>query len=137
MKVNSYEDWCRHYSGLMDDVCKAGVNYSTVHDGSLPGLDGYPCFKHNGCSERCASASFLTPEEVAEKMKESGEALKRYLDNMAHDICPFCGKSIEDRKQIGRCVYALPCYCRLYQGTLPKKEKSIMDHPFFREQRGE
>ena len=115
-----YEDWCRHYSGLMHDTCEAGVAYASVKDGSKRGLEGYPCFKKNQCSERCASASFLSPEEVAQKEREVAESLRRYLTAIAEDTCPHCGRKIEDKEQIGRCVYAWPCRCRLYQGKLHK-----------------
>jgi hypothetical protein len=57
-------------------------------------------------------------------------ALKSHLENIASGICPFCQAKIEDKKQVGRCVYALPCYHRLYQGTLPAKQPKI--HPYLR-----
>src|SRR6266568_6839645 len=133
-----YDIWWRDFNGIQNKTCRMDISYESVGIKRLNG-PGYmwPCFKDQGCTERCEHASFLSEGEVAEKERESGEALKRYLDNMLRNICPHCQKPIEDRKQVRRCVYALPCYCRLYQGTLPKEEKSIEDHPFFREQRGE
>lgn len=35
----------------------------------------------------------------------------------------FCGQHIEKLVQDGRCVYAEPCGCRIYQGTVPKAWK--------------
>jgi len=117
----------------MQDTCAAGVRYADVKDPHRQGLEQYPCFKDVGCPERCASASFLSPQEVAEKEREAGEALNRYLTNIANDICPHCEHSIKEKRQVGRCVYGYPCGHRLYQGTLPKKEKTWQDHPYFRE----
>jgi wobble nucleotide-excising tRNase len=34
--------------------------------------------------------------------------------------CPFCQTAITRRVQRGRCVYAHPCGCRLYQGRVRK-----------------
>lgn len=34
-------------------------------------------------------------------------------------ICPHCKTSIERYAQIGRAVYGVPCYHRLYQGRVP------------------
>lgn len=36
------------------------------------------------------------------------------------DICPNCDKAVTALEQIGRCVYAEPCGCRLWQGTIPE-----------------
>lgn len=34
--------------------------------------------------------------------------------------CPYCGKHVSRLLKIGRCVYASPCQCRLWQGTIPE-----------------
>jgi hypothetical protein len=117
----SFENWCKHYTGLMNDTCEAGVRYKDVKDPSDQPL-GYPCFKDKGCTERCEKASFRTPEEIAEEHDKVRQSLQRYLENIANDICPHCKASIQEKKQIGRCVYSYPCGHRLYQGTLPKQE---------------
>ena len=103
----SFENWCKHYTGLMHDTCEAGVRY-----------------KDKGCTHLCSQAVFLTEEEIAEKKKKIEESLKRFCNNLANDICPHCEKLIQEKKQIGRCVYGYPCGHRLYQGTLPEKEST-------------
>ena len=40
------------------------------------------------------------------------------------ETCLHCGEKISELYQQGDCVYAAPCQCRQYQGTLPKKEQS-------------
>ncbi len=73
--------------------------------------------------------SDLTDQEIA-------ETLATYLNDIDAKICPHCKAAIEEEKQVGRCVYALPCYHRLYQGRAKREERI---HPYFREQqeRGE
>jgi hypothetical protein len=47
------------------------------------------------------------------------EAARRLTQALAGDTCPWCGAAIAERKQEGRCVYAEPCGCRLYQSGAP------------------
>lgn len=124
-------NWCRHYNGLFNDTCKAGVRYDDVKDkrdiAHARGLARFPCFKDSKCAEHCVSASFLSEEEIAAEVERSNQALAKYLGDMANNICPFCSKPIEKKKQIGRCVYATPCYHRLYQGVVSKGERTPED----------
>ncbi len=115
----SYEIWCKSYNGLHSKICRAGVDYKDVKDPAGDILQ-LPCFKDRGCTERCEKASFRTPEEVAAKVEEDSQILQRFLDNLKNDICPHCETPIKEKKQVGRCVYSVPCGCRLYQGTLKK-----------------
>lgn len=36
------------------------------------------------------------------------------------DLCPHCGRKVASLQKIGRCVYARPCDCRLWQGGIPE-----------------
>jgi hypothetical protein len=119
--MDKFNKWCRHYNGLHSKVCRAGVSYEDVKDpaGEILHL---PCFKDQGCTERCEKASFRTPEEVAEEEEKVSETLKKYLDNVKNNICPHCSTPIVEKKQVGRCVYSATCGHRLYQGTLKKEE---------------
>lgn len=118
----SYEIWCKHFNGIQNKVCRAGVVYESVEVKRLNG-PGYmwPCFKDQGCTERCSQAVFRTPEEVAEEEEKANQAIKAYLDNLKNDICPHCHTPIEEQKQVGRCAHAVPCGCRLFQGKAKKK----------------
>lgn len=44
-------------------------------------------------------------------------ALERLADCMNNWTCFCCGNQMTAERQIGRCVYAVPCGCRLWQGT--------------------
>lgn len=43
------------------------------------------------------------------------------------EACPYCHREVKSMEKIGRCVYAHPCGCRLWQGTVPEawKDKEI------------
>lgn len=111
---------CRHYNGLyFNKRCEAGIAYDQVRGAQL---DFLPCFKENNRADRCAFVSFLTPEEVAQKEQEMNEEVAAFLTEMAQGkTCVICHAPIENKYQVGRCVYAEPCAHRQYQGTLPKK----------------
>ncbi len=73
----------------------------------------------------------MTAEELT---PEQSVALAGFLTVLAEGkVCPWCKQPITEKKQVGRCVYALPCWHRLYQGTLPLRAKGKDEHPYFRE----
>lgn len=49
-------------------------------------------------------------------------AMNAYFEALAKGLCPVCNQPVEKEQQIGRCVYALPCNHRLFQGTARKKK---------------
>lgn len=56
-----------------------------------------------------------------QQKREIAEAFKQYLRGLQNNVCPHCGMPITNKRQVGRCVYADPCGCRLYQGRLNGK----------------
>ena len=108
-------EWCRHFTGLMDEACRAGIAYRTVRDESTAPYR-FPCLRGDGVAARCPHVSYLTPEEVTARVAEINAALEKFVTNLAADICPHCETPIARRAQVGRCVYAEPCGHRLYQG---------------------
>ena len=109
-------DWCRHFNGVQNDACKASVRYK-----DLPQDDKKPCFKSDNCADRCSHASYLSDNEIAVKVQEHEAAVKQYLDRLHDGKCPVCGAEVQEEKQVGRSVYALPCWHRMYQGQAKKK----------------
>jgi hypothetical protein len=45
------------------------------------------------------------------------------LTNREIEDCIVCEKHIVTMSKIGRCVYAYPCGCRLWQGVVPEAWK--------------
>jgi hypothetical protein len=112
---------CRHFNGIQNGTCEAGIVYNEVRDATTRHL---PCFKDDGCSHDCQSVSFLSEQEVAEEAAREKAIVANFLEEMVAGVtCPHCHVAIEEKMQVGRCVYAKPCGHRLYQGTLPKKER--------------
>jgi hypothetical protein len=116
----SYEMWCKNFNGIQNKICKAGVKYEDVKGDDRRPLN-YPCFKDMECTVVCPHVAFRTPEEVAEEEEKSRQVVQAYLDNLKNDICPHCHTPIAEQYQVGRCAYAKPCGCRLFQGTAKKK----------------
>jgi len=60
-------------------------------------------------------------EEQKEALKAVSEALTKLvaLSKRETDECFLCGRKVERMSKVGRCVYARPCGCRLWQGTVP------------------
>lgn len=105
---------CRHFTGLDKPTCAAGHFYT-----GLP--DHFPCWPNRMTGQivgECPSRAWYTPEEIEEEERQRNEAVQKWLEDLENDICPHCGAKIEKRVQVGRCVYARPCGCRLYQGRL-------------------
>ena len=65
-------------------------------------------------------------EEQKAALKAVSEALTKLvaLSKRETDECFLCGKKVERMTKVGRCVYARPCGCRLWQGTVPDAWKT-------------
>lgn len=57
------------------------------------------------------------------------QALREWSEKLTNWICPTCNSSIDKQVQSGRCVYASPCGCRLFQGKAQKKPRNVSDGP--------
>lgn len=81
----SRSGWCRHFTGIQNKTCKAGVDYESVRVAPLKGGYHWPCIlrtARGGEQERlgtCDKLSEYTPEEIAEQERE----FKAALANMA------------------------------------------------------
>ncbi len=113
-------EWCKHYRAMSEhDTCEIGIEYKTVRDTNHKAL--FPCWEQGPTT--CASAVYPTPEETAAHLAEIGVRLRQFQTDLDNDICPHCKTPIVQWNQVGRCVYAAPCHCRLYQGTVPARHK--------------
>ncbi len=115
-----YMLWCEYFNGVQHEVCEQGINYMDVRQISEPpGLPAeFPCTSSNGTEVKCPLAQFPSEAEAQAKEAETQRMIRGFFENLQNDICPHCRTAIEARRQGGRCVYAEPCGCRLYQGKL-------------------
>jgi hypothetical protein len=111
--------WCKHFNGIQHDTCQRGIAYADVRDPSARPYR-YPCIRRpdGPCATSCALAEFPTPEEVAAAEAETEAAIVTWFAKLKNGICPHCDTPIAQKTKIGRCVYATPCGCRLYQGKV-------------------
>jgi hypothetical protein len=126
-------DKCRHFTGLLEDQCDAGVLYTSVmgpfEGGQLAGDPEYrcripclPCGAHLGCSKR----EYPTAEEAEADKARVNAAVARFMERIGvferreSEACPTCGEHVDRLQKVGRCVYARPCNCRLWQGIVPQ-----------------
>lgn len=114
------ENKCRHFNGISNEVCKAGVAYRGLRtDGSLPCL---PAGVHLPCEER----EYPTIEEAAADKERRDREVGAFLTQLVafetrqNEDCPHCRRRVDQLRQVGRCVYASPCGCRLWQGKVPE-----------------
>lgn len=117
------DETCRHFNGLIHDQCEVGVTYMKVFQ-DVRGRRQWPCLCPK-ISQSCAKFENWTDEELAQHEAE----LAAFLNNLTafeqrkSEACPQCGKHVDNLRQIGRCVYASPCNCRVWQGHVPQAWK--------------
>lgn len=93
---------CRHFNGLINDACRVGVSYEAIRDDSETPYR-YPCFGDSGACTTCPSASFLTPEEVADREAASKRSMERVCTVRAAIVAHTGGK-----RGVGG---SIPCPC--------------------------
>jgi hypothetical protein len=117
---------CIHHNGYFHRICNAGVAYESVGEHIDLGNLGTPfvaaCMKNyewNGqtleCRHTCDKAEFKSRQQAEEDLDRLDKAVEDHLNKLAQSICPTHNIAVT-KKQVGRCVYAEPCGCRLYQG---------------------
>lgn len=114
---------CKHFNGLINEQCNAGVAYQDVMGRTASSTITYPCFREElGCSTQCAQAVYPTEEELDKREQEINAHVLAFVTELHEGkTCPRCHKPIEKREQIGQSIYAYPCGCRLGMGSLKKE----------------
>ena len=113
---------CRHFNTLANAQCAKGIAYkdfgATI---TLEFWNSLPCLtaKH---SQRCAHYTTFTGQELAaqEAFFEEERRQVESLSNRETTACIHCGETVTRITQVGRCCYARPCGCRLWQGVIPE-----------------
>lgn len=72
---------CKHFNGLQNSACDAGVQYDSVKDESRKGFGRWPCWRE-GEELTCEKRKFLTPEEVEAEVQEIEAATIRLTKGM-------------------------------------------------------
>jgi hypothetical protein len=112
---DQYQNWCIHFTGIHQDVCKAGIRYTSVRDSDQHPF-AWPCIQDSHAATSCELCRYPTDAEAAEHEREMSAHIDAFLSKLANDICPDCNTPVERQRQVGRCVYAEPCGHRLFQG---------------------
>lgn len=53
--------------------------------------------------------------------EEAAKAIREYFEALAGGLCPTCHEPVEQKDQVGRCVYARPCGHRMFEGKVRMK----------------
>lgn len=59
---------CKHFTGLGNKVCKAGIAYKDVIDTSTSPAR-IPCLKSNNYSSACTHVEYMTPEQALARVE--------------------------------------------------------------------
>lgn len=100
---------CRHFTGVQNDTCAAGVAYREVRDVSQPGMARWSCLTTIGrtpASTTCPSRSLLSRAEQDEKEARIMKAIIDAATAIAAGKCHVCGAAAEPTTRVGRCLYA-------------------------------
>jgi len=111
------QNTCTHFTGLLDPHCRAGIRYQDVRVG-----ERVPCLRDEAGTSVCAAARFPTREEAADRVAHLRQATEDFVRKLDAGICPTCEGAIAEYQQVGRAVYGLPCWHRLYVGRVPRKK---------------
>lgn len=110
---------CKHFTGVQNDTCSAGVAYDSVRR-PAPGRLGLPCFRDEaGGAAPCDRRAFPTPEEAEAAEQESERAIRRMAVARAAIV-----KETKGRRGVSGAI-ACPC-CE--GGTLSYSVASINGH---------
>lgn len=115
-----YATQCRHFTGIHQDICKAGIRYDSVRD-HQPGyrMARWPCLTldKSPAATICEKRDYWTAEESRAMVASDDAAVAKFIADLDAGNCPHCGRPVEKQEQVGSCVYASPCGHRLGQGT--------------------
>lgn len=115
-KVEHEMNCCRHFNGVQNNKCEAGINYHELL-GSEPGCFAHmPCFNDEKSKVVCPRREFYSLEKSTKIVTEREAHIKQFIEELNQGICSICKIQVKQR-QVGRCVYGT-CGHRLYQGTV-------------------
>lgn len=111
---------CVHFGGMrLGDPaglgsCKLGIAYESVRNDSVRPFR-WACTSADGAAI-CAKYE-PTGAEAAERREQEIEARFAVIrSKIEAGICHVCDSKVETERQVGACVYAMPCGHRIGQG---------------------
>jgi hypothetical protein len=87
---------CIHFSGIMDEVCKAGIKYRNVRVDEGNGPYKFPCLKQGG---ECAKCEFPTDEQIRKRIEQIDSSCIKAITAMAA-IKEHCSKTKEQTGKV-------------------------------------
>lgn len=91
MNRDELRDWflsrCRHFNGVINTTCEAGVVYHDVFDLSASGDQRIPCFRQSATP--CPLKSFMSEEEAvaaADEMRRRRAEIRGRPDFTGHAL---------------------------------------------------
>lgn len=117
---------CKHFNGIMNKVCLAGVLYESVRNekGSLSDRNVYPCFEGTDCEIVCLKREWMTQEDVEEREKDIANHVQKMVENSRNGGCMICGEQVEYMIQVHQAMYAHPCNHRMGVGSAERWNKA-------------
>jgi hypothetical protein len=112
---------CKYFTGIMNDTCEVGISYRSVRQDDRTYSEGrLPCTAPV-IAHICDQYTPYTDEEIEKRESEVKAMIQGVAAFQLRDTedCPQCGGHVTRIEQVSRCVYATPCGCRLWQGTVP------------------
>jgi hypothetical protein len=113
---------CVHFSGIHHDKCRAGVAYATVKNFLGEGRI-YPCVAPEVMT--CASRQLPTQEQAEVLADQAEEHHRAFMAKIALGVCASCDVEAADFKQVGKCIYAMPCGHRVGQGNAAEYQAGV------------
>jgi hypothetical protein len=110
--VKQKMDRCIHYRAMSEHLtCEVGI----VYKDQAPGWLHHAC--HGGADSPCAVGQYKTREDAEADTYALDEYLAGRFEQLNNNICPTHNIPIT-KQQVGCCVYAKECGCRLYHGKI-------------------
>lgn len=89
------KEWCRHFTGVQNVTCEAGVEYQSVRQDHEPMSKRFPCTYQGGVVV-CPHWKPYTSEEI-EAFDAELEAYTKKMNDFssgAQKACPVCGEPV-------------------------------------------
>lgn len=119
--AEQYKGWCKHFNGIQNDACKAGVRYADLVPEEFGRARKLPCFRSTKTPSPCALCIFPTDAEAEQYERDALDRNAKFMTAIIEGKCPVCNLPVTQR-QVGHCVYG-SCGHRLYQGKVMNTAK--------------